>query len=294
MQSTNWDDLRYFLALFRGGKLKAAAQATGVNETTVARRVKALESDLGLSLFLSSAAGRYEPTDAALDILSYAETMESANRALQLRADRTADHVSGVVRITSVPVIINRVLVPQIDVIGQLHPQLTIELFPSSDNLDLSRREADLALRFARPYEGGFRIKAQKLGELQFGVYVDRKISADDAENLGWINYDDANASLPQAKWLEKTISASSTRRANIRVADVETALEATANGLGKTLLPSLIADGDKRLRALLLDDQTNPVARDVWLLSHVDQTGRASILAAKKWLVDIKWSGLD
>ena len=288
MQSTNWDDLRFFLALFRGGKLKAAAGATGVNETTVARRVRALEADLGVSLFLRSPAGRYEPTDAALEILGHAETMESAILALKTRPNP----VSGVVRITSVPFIINRVLVPQVRILTQQHPQLTVELVPSSDNLDLSKRQADLALRFARPDEGGLRVKAQKLGALRFGAYAAQSIPADEAENLGWITYDDTSASLPQAQWLEKAAAAPDTRRAGIRVADIETALEATANGLGKTLLPSLIADGDQRVRAVLPDSQTQMVVRDVWLLSHVDQTGRSSVAAAKQWLADIQWSG--
>jgi DNA-binding transcriptional LysR family regulator len=294
MQSTNWDDLRFFLALFRGGKLKAAAQATGVNETTVARRVKALESDLGATLFLRSAAGQYEPTDVALDILSHAETMEAASRALQACSDRAADHVSGVVRITSVPIIINRVLVPQIGKIARRHPHLTVELVPNSNNLDLSKREADLALRFARPDGGGLRIKAQKLGELRFGVYVSRKLSDDEAENLGWITYEDTSASLPQAQWLEKAASGAGARRANVRVADIETAQEATARGLGKTLLPSLISDADHRLRTHVSSGQAKPVFRDVWLLSHVDQTGRLSVAATKRWLADINWSCLD
>ena len=94
MQSHDWNDLKYLLALYRTGKLKAAGRTVGASETTVARRIKTFEQELGASLFLRSATGWYEPTDAALKILRHAETVEMENLAIRELSDRNADRVT--------------------------------------------------------------------------------------------------------------------------------------------------------------------------------------------------------
>ena len=83
MQSHDWNDLKYFLALFRTGKLKSASAIMGTSETTVARRIKTFEQKLETSLFRLNGVGRYEPTDAAEQILPYAETIERENTVLR-------------------------------------------------------------------------------------------------------------------------------------------------------------------------------------------------------------------
>ncbi len=261
----------------------------GVSDSTVARRIKALEQSLETNLFLRNANGRYEPTDAALQILTHAETIEAGNTAIREISGESVHRISGCVRISSVPIIVNRFLVPSLTALNSLHPNLTIELVPTSDNLDLSKREADLAVRFARPLGGGLRTKAQKLGDVSFAAYAASFISPDLDETLGWITYDEANSDLPQARWLE-TIATSSERRANLRVADAETGMRAVAEGLGKMLLPRVIASGDPRFRAIEPKGSAEYPDREVWLLSHVDQASRLSITAAKDWLTSLGW----
>ncbi|UUP17851.1 hypothetical protein NTH_02327 [Nitratireductor thuwali] len=290
MQSHDWNDIRYLLALYRTGKLKDAGRAVGTSETTVARRIKKLEQDLGASLFLQSANGRYEPTDAALQIMSHAEAIELESLAIREKSDEVAQQVLGSVRISSVPIIVNRVLVPNLGSLTRKHPHLTVELVPASGNLDLSKREADLAVRFARPAGGGLRIKAQKLGEMKFGPYSASSVTPDQLATLGWITYDETHSELPQARWLEVAANSSPEARACLKVADAETALEAVANGAGKSLLPQAIAETDPRLRSLSLTRDAAPPAREVWLLAHVDQTSRSSIIAAKEWLASLPW----
>ncbi len=290
MQSHDWNDLKFLLALHRAGKLKQAGNAVGASDTTVARRIRVLEQSLGTALFLRSADGRYEPTDAALQILKHAEAIESENRAIMEISRDSAGHIVGAVRISSVPMIVNRILVPNLASLARRHPDLTIELVPASDNLDLSKREADLALRFARPSGGGLRTKAQKLGEMTFAAYAARSIDRMDCGTLGWIAYDDLNAGLPQARWIETVTKASSERRASLKVADGETAIEGVAIGLGKSLLPRAIADEDPRLRVLCVEGEPVLPVREVWLLSHIDQTSRLSVIAAKEWLTGLNW----
>lgn len=291
MQSHDWNDLRYLLALYRTGKLRAAGQAVGASDTTVNRRIRALERKLGTSLFLRSANGRHEPTDAALRILPHAEAIERENLAIHEVSGESARHVTGSVRISSVPMIVNRVLVPHLASLTGKHPHLTVELAPASDNVDLSKREADLAVRFARPASGGLRTRARKLGEMTFAAYAAGSMAPERCETLGWITYDDTHSGLPQARWLEAAARKSTHPPTGLVVADAETALEATAGGLGKTLLPRAIAEADPRLRRLTLDGEAMPPVREVWLLTHVDQTARSSVKAAREWLAGLPWS---
>lgn len=291
MQSHNWNDLKFLLALYRSGKLREAGRTLGTSETTVTRRIRALELDLGAPLFLYSANGRYEPTDAALQILPHAEAIELENLAIREKSGESAHHVKGSVRLSAVPIIVNRVLVPNLASLTCRHPNLTIELVPASDNLDLSKREADLAVRFARPTGGGLRTKAHKLGVMTFDAYAASSVPPDRFETLSWITYDDTHSELPQARWLDAAVLRSPEPRPCLKVADADTALEAVAGGLGKSLLPRVIAEADPRLRPLSPDSDADLPIREVWLLAHADQTARSSVIAAKEWLAGLLWS---
>ena len=289
MQSHDWNDLKYYLALHREGKLSKAGRELGVSDTTVARRVRELERSLETTLFVRSANGRYEPTDVALKMLPLAEAIETDNSAIRAVSGENAQRITGTVRVSSVPTIVNRFLVPNLATLEHLQPSLTIELVPSAGNLDLSKREADLAIRFARPSGGGFRTKAQKLGELSFAVYAASCCTPDQDESLRWITYDEAHQDLPQSRWLENAVK-SSEMRANLRVADLETALQAVSEGLGKTLLPRAVASVDPRFRAAKIEGDASYPTREVWMLSHVDQASRLSITATKEWLLGLSW----
>ena len=282
MQSHDWNDLKYLLALARTGRLRAAGRAVGVRDTTVARRIKALEEAVGVPLFVRGMSGHYAPTDAARDILIHAEAIEFEHTLLRDTLGQAAERVTGSVRISAVPIVVNRILVPALPALSDKHPQLAVELVPAAQNLDLSKREADLALRFARPETGGLRTKAQRLGSITYSVYAARS-----GDRRAWITYDDAHADLPQARWLDRMARAEDAH-APLRVADAETALEAVAAGLGRTLLPKRIADADHRLRRVPTDAPLP--ARDNWLLSHVDHVARRSVSAAKAWLIDMDW----
>ncbi len=289
MQSHDWNDLKYLLALHREGKLTEAGRTVGVSDTTVARRIKTLEEALATTLFLRSANGRFEPTDAALRILSHAEKIETSHAAISAISGESTNKVTGSVRLSAVPVIVNRFLVPHLPLLTRLHPDLSVELVPRADNLNLSKREADLSVRFARPSDGGLRTKAQKLGEISFVACAASFVSPEQCAKLGWITYDEAHSRLPQARWLERT-ARSEHLRAGLRVMDVETAIQAVAAGIGKTLLPRAIVLSDSRFRVIEPKNCAKLPRREVWMLSHADQTSRASFTAAKEWLIGLNW----
>ena len=282
MQSHEWSDVRYALALARAGTLSGAANALRVSDTTVARRIAALERALGVVLFTRNASGRSQPTEAAAAILRQAEMAALAHDQIGAIAGQQGAHLAGTVRLSAVPILINRVIVPRLPQFWATHPDVQVELVPEARNLDLTQREADLAIRFARPVAGGLRIKTQKLGVVAFDVFA----PVGGPDDLPWITYDDAHESLPQARWLQKQVG----RVSRLKVSDAETALEAAANGLGRTLLPVIAAETAPRLRCVAVAGG-RPVARDVWLLSHAAPPEKSAVSAFKSWLIDLDWS---
>jgi DNA-binding transcriptional LysR family regulator len=286
MQTHSWDDLRFLLALHRTGKLAQAARAVGVSETTVARRIKGFEESLKVDLFVQTASGHYIATDTGLSIVAHAEKVERENEAIRDIAGHTSKRVAGTVRISAVPMIVNRILVPHLAQFNRIYPDLTLELAAEPNNVDLGKREADLALRFGRPAFGGLKTTMQKLATLPFEIYGPNSIRADQQHTLGWVGYDEAHANLPQAKWLAAILAQQGMHAAPLNVSDAETALEAVACGLGRTILPECIARSDRRLIPMPVPAASKPPSRDLWLMSHVDHAARTSVASVKAWLI--------
>lgn len=290
MQDHDWNDLKYVLALERTGTLAQAGRQLGVSETTVGRRLKRLEQSVGASLFLRNEQGRYDLTDAGQAVMAHAEAVERENAGLREQLGQRSDMLTGHVRISSVPVIVNRVLIPNLGSLLKCHPRLTVELVPDPRNVDLTRREADLAVRFSRPRQGGHAVRARKLATLSFEVFRPAVDPRDGGLPLDWISYDDASVSLPQVRWLETLRSRHGGGLSPLRVADLDSAVEAVAGGLGRTLLPGMIANADRRLLKDTECPEMREMSREIWLLSHADQEARMSIGAAKTWLAGLPW----
>lgn len=290
MQGHDWNDLKYVLALHRTGTLAEAGRILGTNATTVARRLKSLEQVFSAQLFVRNNAARYEATEIGLTVIERAEVVERENRSILDTIGTFRGKLHGVVRVTSVPIIVNRILVPRLRGFREANPGVTVELVPDSRNLSLSKREADLAVRFARPDVGGLANKTRKLGTVSFSVYAPASITDDRLSSLDWIEYDDAHAHLPQARWLAEAAKREGVVFPCLRVCDAETALEAVAAGIGKTILPTLALDSDHRLRRVQSSEFKNLPTRDVWLLSHSEHEKLGSIMAVKEWIASLGW----
>ena len=291
MQDHNWNDLKVLLAVLRSDTLADAARTLGVNETTVPRRLRNLERSLGVELFVRSVKGRYDPTDVAVDIARNCENIELEQTQILEKAGARRIALQGTVRVSAVPIIVNRFLVPRLCNLRHRHPELHVELLSEARNVDLVKREADLAIRFARPEIGGLNVRAQKLGDLAFSIYGPANVPPEDARSLGWIGYDRAHASLPQARRIEAVLKDPEQAASCLWVSDAETALEAVACGQGQTLLPDCVGAADPRLRRLPnVFPEGQGLSREIWLLSHSDQSGRASVAAAKDWLKALDW----
>lgn len=279
MQHRNWNDLRYLLALRRHNRLAEAGRALGVDATTVSRRLAALEAAEGRRLHQRLADGRMELTAHGAALAGLAETLKQSLARLD---GGTEPESPGTVRLTAVPVIANRLLAPRVGAVAARHPGLTLELIADSRDRSLSRREADMALRFARPRDGGHRIRARRLATLPFAVYRARAGASGDQP---WIGYDEAAGHLPQAAWIETRTEAAP----SVRVADLETALEIVAGKYGRTLLPRAVGDADARL---IREGDAPDMAREVWLLVPAELAGVDRVRMVTRWVEEVLPAG--
>lgn len=164
-----WELYRSFLGVLREGSLSGAARVLGMAQPTVGRHIAALEAALGLALFTRSPNGLL-PTEAALALQPHARAMESTAAALERTAASYGDGVRGVVRVTASEVIGLEVLPPVLARLRGRHPELRIELLLSNEVQDLLQREADVAVRMARPSQE--QLVARRVGAVELGLHA--------------------------------------------------------------------------------------------------------------------------
>lgn len=285
MQAPDWNDLRHVLAVAREGTLAAAARRLGVDATTVGRRLRGIESALGACLFDRRADGSLETTRAGRLAVAAAGKVEAEIGALTGVVANADGLAAGSVRVTAVPLLVSRVLVPAVPELAARHPALRLELVAEPRNLSLTRREADLALRLARPrLEAGGRTLARRVGRLTYDVYAPASCSPADEAVLPWLTYEPGMGELPQARWLAAAVRQGGTA-ASVAVNDAEALLHAVRAGLGRSLLPCVVADREPGLRRIMRPGGPPPPARDVWLLAHADLRPLARVAVVVDWL---------
>jgi DNA-binding transcriptional LysR family regulator len=284
MKDLDWNDLRYILYASRTGRIASTAQMLGVNETTVARRIAHVERLLGARLFERN-AGVLAPTDSGQLVISRAERIEldvDAVKNIVANADSVA---VGKVRVTAMPMVLNHILIPALPALLQSHARLQIELAADPRNLSVTNREADIALRMARP-NNDFRAIARRVGIFEYAVYA----ASLAVHSLPWITYDVTWSDLPHARWMAKAIESDPESGSSITVNDSELALNAVRAGLGRSLLPCRIAEGIPELSRL---SGAKPVlTREMWLIVHPDLKHLARVRAVIAWIQQLMSEG--
>ncbi|MEQ9520611.1 MAG: LysR family transcriptional regulator [Parvibaculum sp.] len=167
----DWALYRSFLAVIRQGSLSGAASALRMTQPTLGRHIDALEEALGTPLFTRSRMG-LAPTDAALELLPHAQTMAAAAQALMRTASGEADEARGTVRLTTSEIMGAEVLPPIIARFRELHPKIEIELNLDDQQQNLLRRDADIALRMARPVQEALIVT--HVGNARVNLYAHR------------------------------------------------------------------------------------------------------------------------
>lgn len=174
----DWDDVRYFLAVARCGSVRAAAERLDVNHATVLRRVGQLEHRLGVRMFEKLPSG-YRMTAAGEEVLGLAEQMEASSNLLQARILGRDQGISGLLRVTMPPTIATHLLMPTFAEFAQTHPAVELALLTSDEVMNLTNREADIALRVVYDRDKlPPNLHGLKGPELLSGVYASRDLVA--------------------------------------------------------------------------------------------------------------------
>ncbi|WFE88830.1 LysR family transcriptional regulator [Roseibium porphyridii] len=279
----NWENLKFLLAFYRAGTLVEAAQRLGVDATTVSRRLAALQDETGVAFLERSSGGALTLTRAGQKAVQHVEMAETA--LVKLDEDLTGARFAeeGIVRISSVPVVVNSLLIPRASEFASKHPGIELHLASEGRNVSLPKRETDMAIRLGRPGEGGHNVKAKRIAVLNHAIYSP---SFNRSMDLPWVQYHEDMSFLPQARWVAENGSSTKGELSNVRPYDLEGVIEAVAAGLGKSALPTLIAEKDERLSRLA---KTEPeLLREVWLLQHADQASLARMKTVSHWLEEI------
>lgn len=272
MNLTDWDDLRFFLALTESGTLSATALALGVQHTTVARRIDALETSLGTRLF-DRFPRRWLLTAAGTALLPHARRLGEDFDALQRAASGHAA-LAGTVCISAPPALASYLLAPRL-VQAMAHlPHIDIDLRGEMRQADLTRREADIALRFQRPSAPALAVRV--LTELGYALYASEAYLAAHAP-AAWqfVGYDALQEDSEQQRWLD-TIRAG--RRYCMRSNDQAALAHAIAAGAGVGVLPVYM---ERHLAGLhRIAGHPCPVRRKLWMLMHEDVRRAAPVRA--------------
>jgi DNA-binding transcriptional LysR family regulator len=289
LQPMEWDDLRYFLAVDRHGTHGAAGRSLRVAATTIGRRLAALESSLGVQLLRRTPDGLVA-SEAGVRLRAHAERVEAEMLALERSLTGGDQRVAGLVRLTAGDGLALYVLAPRLLALRARHPDLVIELRADNRVLDLSRREADVAVRTFRPRQPSLVVR--RLSAFPFGVYGSepyfarrgRPATARDLARHEWILHDAAQERAPHEVWRRRHAAGAPVA---LRATTTTLVMAACAAGHGLAALPERIADGDPRLVRVLPRTAELPRS-ELWAAMHQDLRRNARVAAVFAWLVEV------
>lgn len=271
----SWDDFRYVKAVADHRSLAGAADALGVNHSTVFRRLGQVEERLGSRLFERSRAG-YALTPCGEEMVRLAERMGDEIVAFERQVTGHDLRPSGELRLTTNDTLIVHLLPDILAGFRQAFPEIVLDVVVSNQSLNLSKRDADVALRATnRPPEA---LIGRRVAGIAWAVYGPAAMTGTpfdphlDARRHDWIGVGDALGGLRPAKWLQEHAGA---ERIVYKVDTVLGLAEAVKAGIGLALLPCFIAAVTPGLVRLAPADPE--LEGGLWLLTHPDlrQTAR-------------------
>jgi DNA-binding transcriptional LysR family regulator len=266
----DWDDLRHFLAIARLGSLSAAARSLGVRQSTMGRRLAALESRTGAKLLQRTPRG-YVLTPAGEAILGNVERIEGEALAVERVITGKDVRLEGNIRVTTVETLAAEILTPLFHAFQEAYPGVTLELVTDARTLSLTKREAEVALRLSRPTQP--ELVARHVTDLGVGLYaaqsyLDRYGQPDLAAGAPGhrrILVQDDLLHMPDIQWYQGlTAQADVILRSNSRF----TQLAAAVDGMGLVCLMRYLGDTRPLIR---LQPPTLPPLREIWMVVHQD-----------------------
>ena len=289
MNAVDWDDYRYFLAIARAGSLTAAGRVLGVSQPTVSRRLETMERRLKVRLFDRTQRG-YEMTPAAMDIYESVERVGEGLSDIERKVFGKDLRLTGSLRVTCTEVLLNGYLAPHVWQFLDRHPGIELGVICSDAQLNLSRRDADVAIRFTgRPPET---LVGRRLAKTAFGVYgrngeTSNSQDRSNVEAWDWVGWHDEfyNRMLITGAFPDACIKH--------RVDSTAAMQSMVRHGLGVAVLPCYTADPDPglcRLSPKLLSEGMP----DLWILHHSDVRGVSRVSLFAEFIADVITADLD
>ncbi|MEM6581525.1 MAG: LysR family transcriptional regulator [Pseudomonadota bacterium] len=280
----NWDDLKVFLALSRNGSARGAAQDLGVSNSTVTRRLDDMEHKLQAHLFDRTPDG-YRLTTAGEQILPTAEHIEELIMGVERKITGGDQELEGVIRLTLPPAGSLSFLVERLVQFSEQYPNIELELMTSADAADLSRREADIAIRvMAADTPLPDYLIGRRVGALTASAYVHRDLlnpeDNTDVSHLRWIGKRTEHVA---EEWLAITDYPDLPVRH--AVGDIFLAAQTVRYKLGMAYLPCFLAYGDPDI--VRVPGATIVHQSDMWVLTHKDLRLSARLRVMRELLAD-------
>ena len=283
-----WDDLKHFLAVARFGSLSDAARTLKTSAATVGRRVATLESRLGARLFDRKQTG-YTLTESGEAIRLRAEEVEEAVLSVERAALGRDLRATGKVRVAATADIAMHVIAPHLAEFRRCFPGISLEVVASPDVVNLTRRDADIALRGVRPTQGGLVIR--RAGSWDCGLYAaktyaeahDLKPGLSDLSKAEIITWTEETAHLRGGPWFAEHARGSAVAFASNSRRVQHAACKA---GIGVAILPCALADREPDLVCLLPPERVLSVK--LWLVVHRDLLRTARVRAVMDFLADL------
>lgn len=272
-----WDDLRYVLALARGGSLASAAEALQVDPSSVHRRLVALERRLTVRLF-DRGRGGFRATHQGETLVEAAKRIEAETLAAELQVVGTDLKLSGTLRVSTSELLGLYLLPPLLGAFASRFPELEVELSIDNRLVDLARRDADVVVRATDkppPHLVGRRIAKIASCAYAHRRYLDRVGRARPLESYDWLGLDQTLAHAPQARWLRERLPGV---RCRIRFNLIEGTHQGVRAGLGVAVLPSFVGDRQPELERVTQPETSGEFG--VYVLTHPDLRRSARIRA--------------
>jgi len=281
----DWDDIRFFLAVAREGSIRSASLQLSVNPSTVARRIDGFEKKIAVRLFERLPTG-YVLTKTGHDMVASAELIENEVAALDRKVTGRDTQLNGVLRITLPAPLVTHLLIDDFAKFEQTYPGIQLDLHVSYDVLNLSKREADVAIRITN--EPSDYLVGKKVANLSFAMYgakhylakFDLQKQTDGLQKISYL----ANSEQGEVAVTNQYDTVPTRHVIN----DPFVIFESTKAGMGIARLPCFMADPEPNLQRI--SDVEAKTCGDIWLLTHKDLRSTARV----KVFVDFMTTSLE
>jgi DNA-binding transcriptional LysR family regulator len=275
----DWNDLRYFLAVARLHSLTEASRLLRVSQSTVARRIAALEHALKTELFTRRSDG-YMLTEAGEALLQPAEQVEAQLLSLERGATMPRDALTGIVRLAVPEFLGQHLIIPGLTELQKRYPMIGLELIADVRPMRLTRREADVLVRLVQPNQGTYLVR--RIGGIVLALYGSASYLAahgmpgtsGELSGHRLIGWESGLGFLPLAQWLQNMAAAPNFA---IRAHTMGAQLAAVEAGLGLAVLPAFVARKYGLIRVLGAEP---PFQSDIWLLQEAEAHKLARVRA--------------